>query len=192
METHISSKGIQILKNLIGKRVDTITAENWKEFNRSYGNILVQTEGQFVEISNDYRLVPYFDDNEEIASFDIRALPAKEEFIPSVLEKELISETIDEVLGVVKIVRDTITLNFTNGKEDKYVIDQAIIFEMQTKEWLVSQEFIFTPIAAMYFGKNLVQNVRTKEEIIEEWKDDDGDDIPDYLVAVEREIIELK
>lgn len=39
MNTYISDKGIKILKELKNKTVIRIIADDWRDYNRSYGNI---------------------------------------------------------------------------------------------------------------------------------------------------------
>ena len=70
MNTYIADKGIKILKELKNKTVIRIIADDWRDYNRSYGNIKIDFEDCSVEIEND----SYFGVNEELAGYDVICL----------------------------------------------------------------------------------------------------------------------
>lgn len=71
MNTYISDKGIKILKELKNKTFIRIIADDWRDYNRSCGNIKIDFEDCSIEIENDYRNVSYFGVNEELAGYDV-------------------------------------------------------------------------------------------------------------------------
>lgn len=98
-----------------------------------------------IEIENDYRLVPYFGAEEELAGYDVSILKDKK-FDPSVMEEDLYIEEINKQVVGIDIVRDSITIDYIDkGKEEVYKIDQSIIFRFANKKNLYITNVNFYP-----------------------------------------------
>jgi|GEM_PF-2780631 len=195
MQTYIDKAGIDTLREVIGQNIQSITAENWKKFNRSYGNLLIQTSKKLFVIDNDYRVVSRFGDEEEIAGFSVSSLDKKEDFIPSVLQNQLLTEKTNELILSVCVVRDKITVKFIDNRPDEiHIIDQAIIFIFEKYEWLIGQSSWMTPMTKMLFGNDLISQIPNVETVAREWTDEaESPDHPivEYQATVDRDIIQL-
>lgn len=191
----ISNKGLDILKKIKSNSILNICADDWKNYNRSYGNIKIEVENYSIEIENDYRLVPYFGTEEELAGYDAKILK-NNKFDSSVMEKDLYIKEINmQVLGI-KIVRDTITIDYNNkDKNEVYNIDQAIIFDFGIMKFAISQTSIFTPMSKITFSEDVDTDVKSIKEVKSDWIDDDldngGENLIKYMVHVKRDILEL-
>lgn len=191
MEGYILEKDIKVLKSLINDNLELITADDWKEFGRSYGNILIKTSNKIIEIVDDYCVLPYFGEEEDLAIFQVKNLKSIDEYTPSVMNKNLCTTLINEKINSIKIIRDTVTLILDDNKKEVHKIDQYIIFELEKTKWLIGRQFIFTPMADMIFGDDIYSKVKTTEEVEKEWIDYDEDGVAQNEVIVEREVLEL-
>ena len=187
MKTYLSETEISFLKLLINKKNLNIIADNWDEYNRSYGNILISTPGLPIEINHSLHNSKYFNDYEELASYHIKKLSSSNDFQYSVMPENLKKKILTENITKIEIVRDNISLNYKN-KIEKYVFDTAIIFHFSSYEWTISQQSIFIPMSNMLFGKDTKKHINSISAIKEEWADDDSDN-PSYSVDVNRKFI---
>ena len=193
MNTYISDKGIKILKELKNKTVIRIIADDWRDYNRSYGNIKIDFEDCSVEIENDYRNVSYFGVNEELAGYDVICLK-NGNFESSVMSDNLYVKNFNKKITGISIIRDTVMIDYSNNiKREKYLIDQAVIFKFDDMKWLISQTSIFTPMSKMLFSKNINEGIKSIEKIKSDWEDnaDTGKCTPAYNVDIKREILEI-
>ncbi len=193
MKTVISNEGLELLAKIKNQALEWIMAEDWTKFGRSYGNILICVAGKYIQIENDYRVIPYFNSKEELAGFDVRQLKTVEAFDSSVLEMTLRKEIIGKEIKNIEIVRDKVSVCYSDPSRNQlYMIDQAILFEFDDLQWIVSQTSPFTPMAEMIFAKNAFEQIRTVDEIREEWADvpERGRDLL-YKTRVTRELIQL-
>lgn len=192
MKTTISQEGINVLKKIIGKKLKSITAENWNEFNRSYGNIKIKLEDECIMIENDYRNIPYFDDMEELSGYGILQLNSCRDFQPSVMPDKLLTVDINKEIKSIKIVQDSINIQYHDSdRTNTYTIDQAIIFGFENDKWLISQISLFTPMSKMIFAHIIDDEIKSINEVTEEWKDEPDEGNERYEVSVEREILNL-
>lgn len=186
----ISERGIQALEKMKGKTIVSITADDWRSYKRSYGSICINLEDVSVEIENDYREVSYFDSTEELAGYDVREL-VESSYRPLVMRDRLYTEALNQRIKSIKIVRDTISVNYLNARENEcHEIDQAIIFELESMTWMVSQASLFSPMSNMIFGKNAENLVKSVDEAKSDWEDDESDK-PGYEIQVTRTVLEL-
>ena len=169
----ISDKGLDVLKKIKGNSILNICADDWKDYNRSYGNIKIEIENCSIEIENDYRLVPYFGTEEELAGYDAKIL-INNKFDPSVMKEDLYIKEINmQVIGI-KIVRDTITIDYNNeDKNEVYNLDQAIIFEFGTMKFAISQTSIFTPMSKITFSEDVETDIKSIKDVKSDWMEDD-------------------
>ncbi|MSS78554.1 hypothetical protein HV819_05595 [Anaerococcus sp. AGMB00486] len=190
----ISDKGLETLKKIKGKIILNICADDWKDYNRSYGNIKIELQNCFIEIENDYRLVPYFGTEEELAGYDAKILKDNK-FDYSVMEEDLYTKEINKQVVGINIIRDTIMIDYKDeDKNEVYKIDQAIIFDFGIMKFCISQTSIFTPMSKITFSEDVEMEIKSIEEVKSEWIDDDLDTevkSPKYKVHVKRKILEL-
>lgn len=190
----ISDKGLEILKKIKGKTIVNICADDPEDYNRSYGNIKIELQNFLIEIENDYRLVPYFGTEEELAGYEVNILKDKR-FNSSVMEKDLYIKEINKQVVGINIIRDTIMIDYKAGcKNDVYKIDQALIFDFGIMKFAISQTSIFTPMSKITFSEDIEMSIKSIEEVKSDWIDDDlesGENSPKYKVHVKREILEL-
>lgn len=192
MNTTVSHSGMSILNKIIGRRIKSITPEDWRDFNRSYGNIKVELEDFCIVIENDYRNVTYFEGKEELAGYDVLQLLSCNNFHASVMPDKLIKVEINQEIQAIKVVRDTIKIyDYKSDKIDCYTIDQAIIFEFEDRKWLFSQISLFTPLSKMVFSNSIESEIKSLDVVKEEWADDSKEGDNKYDVSVERELINV-
>lgn len=193
MELMISPKGLKILENTINKTIVSITADDWRKYNRSYGNIMIKLIDEVIVIENDYKEIAYFGGTDEMAGYELIILDTEKHFESSVFERDLYTAKIDEVVKSVKIVRDEILTIETDQTETKYIIDQAIIFEFMDFQWLICRDSLFMPMSRMKFKEDAWPFLKTLDEVYHEWKDDpEVGEKPAYQVQISREIIDLQ
>lgn len=190
----ISDIGLDILKKIKGNSIVNICADDWRDYNRSYGNIKIEIENYSMEIENDYRLVSYFGIEEELAGYDAKILK-NNKFTPTVMKEDLYIKEINmQVIGI-KIVRDTITIDYNNeDKNEVYNIDQAIIFDFGIMKFSISQTSIFTPMSKITFSEDVETDIKSIKDVKSDWIDDNLDNeenLNKYIVHVKRDILEL-
>lgn len=190
----ISDKGLDVLKKIKGNLMLNICAYDWKDYNRSYGNIKIESKNCSIEIENDYRLVPYFGTEEELAGYDAKILK-NNKFAPSVMKEDLYIKEINMQVKGIKIVRDTITIDYNSeDKNEVYNIDQAIIFDFGIMKFVISQTSIFTPMSKIIFSEDVETDIKSIKDVKSDWIDDDldnGEILTKYMVHVKRDILEL-
>ncbi|MDO4680137.1 MAG: hypothetical protein Q4A55_02565 [Aerococcus sp.] len=189
-----SNEGLEILRTLKGHFLIKITADDWRDYDRSYGSIKMNLDELAVAIENDYRNVFYFGSREELAGYDIVRLTNRD-FDPSVMKSDLYVKAINQKISSIQVIRDTIILNYFREKpREKYVIDQGLIFTLDNMKWTVSQTSLFTPMSQMIFTDKENGPIKSIAEVKADWEDDDlngEDDRPTYTVEVERNVLDL-
>lgn len=195
MQTYLTKSEINTLANLKKDTLLSITAEDWQNHDISYGNILLESAHHTVEINNDYRLVPFLGDTEELVGFKINQLKDISDFEPSVPKDALRTKKINESVENIILIRDTISINYSNGTNEHHLIDQAIIFKLESTDWLISLLGLYMPIEKMIFKRDVLKDIRSVDDVISDWEDTDyeerGLSHPRYQVHVGREIIEI-
>ena len=96
------------------KTVIRIIADDWRDYNRSYGNIKIDFEDCSVEIENDYRNVSYFGVNEELAGYDVICLK-NENFESSVMSDNLYVKKFNKKITGISIIRDTVMIDYSSN-----------------------------------------------------------------------------
>lgn len=190
MSTSLDADSIANLKQMIGKKIKTITGEDWKTYGRSYGNVLVEIEEKFYTINNDYRIIDLEGDMVEVSGFSVKGLDTKNDYEPSVADSELLTEPVDKIIRHITIIRDTLT--FTYGDHvDELIFDRGILIDLEDFQWLMSEEFIFEPFTYMYFGVDVTMDLPSLEELREVFAYDSESEAPAYHTEVARECILL-
>ena len=85
---------INSLYKFIGIDKLSITADNWTIHNRSYGNILIESNSMIVEIVNDNFVQLFRGVEDETIKFDIKELTSQKDYENSVLPESLFTTTI--------------------------------------------------------------------------------------------------
>jgi hypothetical protein len=116
MNTYISDKGIKILKELKNKTFIRIIADDWRDYNRSYGNIKIDFEDCSVEIEND----SYFGVNEELAGYDVICLK-NGNFESSVMSDNLYVKKFNKKITGISIIRDTVMIDYSSNLKKKSI-----------------------------------------------------------------------
>lgn len=193
-QLYLSNTDLEKLAKLQNDILVSITAEDLNTHSISFGNILVVSDTHTLEIDNNYRLVKYFNDIDELAGYKINDLKSRNNFKPVVQPDHLDTKIINQKIDSIRVIRDNIRLDYGN-KIDKYVIDNAIILELTDTDLLIGQTGFFSPVSKIIFDKDAINQYYTTTDIKDDWVDDDfeerGLSHPRYQVYVDREIIEI-
>ncbi|NLE62307.1 MAG: hypothetical protein GX612_00525 [Bacteroidales bacterium] len=105
---------------------------------------------------------------------------------------KLLTVDINKEIKSIKIVQDSINIQYHDSdRTNTYTIDQAIIFGFENDKWLISQISLFTPMSKMIFAHIIDDEIKSINEVTEEWKDEPDEGNERYEVSVEREILNL-
>lgn len=191
MSTYLTNASLQTLNMMIGQTLRTITADDWKPFGQSLGNILIETNSSYFAIYNDFEEVKMWTDVEELMSFSVDELTCKHDFFEGTITDTMVTETVNQTIANITIVRDTMKFIYQD-RVDTYVLDRGIIIDLQNYKWLVGQYSIFSPINYMCFDVDIKTHLPSLEELREIFAYDPDSGQPAYRVTVTREFINVK
>lgn len=192
MTTYLNAQELNLLQNLIHQDLQTITSEDWQESHLCYGNLLITTNQNYINISNDYKMVRYFRNQEELVGFSVSNVIDPHHFKSIVASSALLAYPIHKTITNIQIVRDTLTLNFEDGYLETHHIDQAIIFHLGSLKLLIMLDSVWMALNHIYLTEDIAPYLYTTKDIASQWNftEEEYQGTP-YTSTITREIISL-
>ena len=103
-----------ILKSLVGQRLVSLECERLEQTRETYGNLLITTESQRVELINEEEPTEYLGDIEDISCFTCRRLKPNEHFRQFVMGEEPMKYPLLGKVNKASIINDAIALTREN------------------------------------------------------------------------------
>ena len=189
MQLTINQRKLNTLAQYIGTRLITITTDDDRKFNRAYGNISLELDKENLLITNDYIDMSNVANHVMLEEEIIYDLDFNNRTNNVFENDEVYTQEINSMITNIILIRDSISIYDKDGKSLDYVIvDEGLIFVLETKELLVSRLSDMTPMNTVIIDNNVITKLRTIEEVEKEWTDQESDD---YHAKVTREIISL-
>jgi hypothetical protein len=150
--------------------------------NMAYGCIRINTDSIAVEIKNEEKSFPFFDEEEDIAGFSCEQADPDSLFIPGVRAK-CKKVAVGGVIKKIDIISDEIHVN-----TDEYNVkfDQAIIFHMDNGILMLSKKEWFSETINIS-NNDHYNEIYPIEKLCEDWSNDGEDH-----VEVKRTIRQLR
>ena len=118
-----------ILKSTIGQRLVSLECERLENTRETYGNLLITTDAQRIELINEEEPTAYFGGTEDISRFTCRRMTAGEPFRQFVMGETPMKYPLPGSVTGVSVVDDHISL-----PEDQYDIRLSMAVVMHTTE----------------------------------------------------------
>lgn len=171
-----------ILKSLIGQRLASLECERLEQTRETYGNLLITTESQRVELVNEEEPTDYFGDTEDISHFTCQRLDPDERFHQFVMGEQPMKYPLLGKVNKVFIVNDNVSL----PKENYDIqLSMAVILDTDTGEIAFLRGWHFDEMITVVQHDDYRRFLRPVEQVKSDWSDD-----PDSA-TVKRQFIEL-
>ena len=125
-----------MLKSIINSTF--ISYEHGKH--NAYGNLRINTDKISIELANIEKTVPFFEDVEEVASFECQIADKNTKFSPYCITTPSVIK-VGSLIKEIEIVNDFICLN---DGEFEFSFDQAIIIKTEAKTIMFSRSAWFS------------------------------------------------
>lgn len=154
----------QLLRKM--KKSVFVSYECGKVFNNAYGNLRINTDVDSIELTNLQKVVPFFDDEEDVSGFMCKQVDKNSEFKPYCEETPQTFE-VGESIKDIEIINDSISIN-----DDEFEIsfDQAIIIRTESKVIMFSRNIWFSEIITISEHDDY-DSLHPISQVIETWSD---------------------
>ena len=165
-----------ILKSIIGKTFVSYECEDSDGPNMTYGNFRINTDVEAIDVSNETKVMPFFDAEEDVACFAcIKADPGNP-YVPDVVTSTR-TVPVQGIIRAVSLVNDAINVN--NG-EYQITFDQALIIRTDDRIFMFSKDIWFSEMIKISDTDDY-DNIYPIASVIEDWNNDG-----EYIVTVNR------
>lgn len=170
------------LASLIGQKLVSLECERLEKTRETYGNLLITTEAQRVELINEEEPTAYFGGVEELSRFSCRRLEPKETFYQAVMGNSPMKYPLMGTVNKVSLINDHISL-----PKDDYDIQLSMAVVLHTSIGAIAflRGWHFDEMITVIQDGDYRPSLRSVAQIQSDWSDD-----PES-VTVKRSIIEL-
>lgn len=162
------------------------TAEDWTDAGVVYGNVILKTDQEILEVVNDYFYQEIMNEESELVRLDIRKLKTVEEDNAPVSEEYLRTMTINSELKKIDIVRDAVQIFDSDQKLCHLLkIDRAFIFGFAEGQMLIGKNDSITLATTLVFGQNVEKFIASTERVASDWSDEENGK---YFAKVARKV----
>ena len=157
------------LQSLTGQRLISLECEPLEETQETYGNLLITTESQRIELINEEEPTPYSDGSEDISRFTCHRLTPQETFRQFVMGDHPVTYPLSGTVTQVRVVNDRITLPHEN-----YTIQLSMALILDTNEGQIAflRGWHFDEMITVIRDGDYRQSLRPVEHIRSDWGDD--------------------
>lgn len=166
----------KLLQNLVGKELRFYECQKNRTANRIFGNFRIYYDASALEISNEEKVFPFFDSEEDMTCFACHEVLTSEPFQPVVLG-EVEKIYVGDRIQAIEIIQDDITVS-----EDQYhvVFDAALVIRMAHKTLMFARDAWFSQVITIVENDDY-DHIYPVENVIDTWSNDG-----EYQVAVKR------
>ncbi|PJM73710.1 hypothetical protein CS006_00490 [Bifidobacterium primatium] len=182
VEATFTSAMLAVLRSMQGERLVSLECENLNGNNTTYGNLLITTESQRIELINEEEPTEYFGEMEDISRFSCRRLAANEPFRQFVAGEQPRKYPLLGAVTSVSIVNDTIT--FPN-KDYSIRLVMAVILNTSAGQISFLRGWQFDEQITVVMNKDYRKLLRPVHQIREDWAEDEDE------ITVSRDVITL-
>ncbi|KFI94599.1 hypothetical protein [Bifidobacterium stellenboschense] len=172
----------QILKSLVGQRLVSLECERLDRTQETYGNLLITTESQKVELINEEEPTEYFGEVEDISRFICRRLEPNEEFRQFITGTRPMKYPLLGKVNTVSIVNDHVSMP---EKQYDIQLSMAVILDTDAGETAFLRGWHFDEMITIVRKSDYRSSLRSVAQVQSDWSDDPSS------VTVERTLIEL-
>lgn len=171
-----------ILASLIGQKLISLECERLETTRETYGNLLITTESQRIELINEEEPTQYFNGIEDLSRFSCRRLETGEEFHQDVMGNAPMKYPIMGTVSKVFLINDHISVQ----KSDYDIqLSMAVIICTEVGEITFLRGWHFDEMITVVQNTDYHFSLRSIRQIQSDWCDDPN------LVTVERSLVEL-
>ncbi|MBO4857897.1 MAG: hypothetical protein J5527_05235 [Treponema sp.] len=169
----ITSRELNTLKSLVGKKLICFKSQQKDSWNRIFGNILLVTEVSEVELRNELTEIEYFGNTEEVSKFYVNQITKDKPF--KLMVEDSITETpVNEIIEDIIVIKDEIDVKDSSENSIyEITMDDAVIIKTDnsvyaiSREWSLEEELIFIKTS------DYMKDIYSVEQIVSEWSDED-------------------
>jgi len=163
---------IGIIASIKGQTMISYECAEIDEWSRTYGNFRINMDGYSIEITNEQKVVPFFDTTEDIAGFDCKKVEPQSTYTPGVIGDVQVVP-VDEIVHSVEIITDVINVN--HG-EYEISFDNAIIIHTEYQTIMFSRDIWFSEVITISDNDDF-DSIYPVESMVEEWSNDGEDEV---------------
>ncbi len=161
------------LKSVIGKKIISFECSTLDEYSKTYGNLRINFDICSLEICNEQKTLPFYDDNEDIAFFYMEQKNLDDKFIPYIEDEQPMVYDVGENITGIIIVEDTVNIRSENYK---IVFDMAIEIVTENNTYIFSKGWFFDE--HIYFSQNKsFESIYPLEQVIDDWSDENAQEV---------------
>lgn len=162
-----------LLKSLIGKRLNFFKSEAKDSWNRIFGNISIVTDDKEIEIRNELTETEYFGDTEDVSKFKIKEISSAYPFVLMV-ESPVVETKVDEVIEGITIIQDNVNIkNSENESVYEITFDSAIVIKTDKSTFAISRQWHLEEELSFVKTADYKSSVYSIENTIADWADED-------------------
>ena len=171
IQARFTKEMINILKSCIGEKL--LSYEYGVSLpGEAYGNLKLNFDTFSIELLNEVKETPFFDETEEISSFSCKKIKANTPFEPYCKETVSLVE-INEKVRCVSVVTDCISVN---RGEYEIVFDMALVVQTENQQYIFSRGWFFGEVITHFADKN-TDCIYPVETVIEDWSDEGKNEV---------------
>lgn len=158
-----------ILKSMIGQQLVSLECEHLDHTQETYGNLLITTDSQRIELINEEEPTDYFGGTEDISRFTCRRLVENEHFRQFVMGESPMKYPLIGTVTGVSVIDDHVSL-----PQDEYDIRLSMAVILYTTEDNIAflRGWHFDEQITVVKGSDYRLNLRTIDSIKSDWAED--------------------
>ena len=169
----ITSRELNTLKSLVGKKLICFKSQQKDSWNRIFGNILLVTEDSEVELRNELTEIEYFGNTEEVSKFYVNQI-TKDKPCKLLVEDSITETPVNEIIEDIIVIKDEIDVKDSSENSIyEITMDDAVIIKTDnsvyaiSREWSLEEELIFIKTS------DYMKDIYSIEQIVSEWSDEE-------------------